>query len=426
MTKPHTWLPLLAGIGVLAGAALAGAIGLVVLLAAVGLFALLALRGTFTAAWVALGQRRQLSAVLHHCGLLAADERPVVAARYQTALGPALEVKVPVGRHAEQLAAAAPALADALRVPEVRATRIMPGVVQFILVQQDPLGGALPPWPPALLPPGRCATSIRRPVPVAVAEDGTVVALELFSSSLLIGGQPGAGKSVMLWLAVLGVALDPQTQLYVIDGKGGVELGALHDYGRADGFAIDQGEAVVLMEGLLAEVLQRQRRLRALRLRKTDEAGGLFPPLVLVIDELAEVMTTGNRDLDRQAQQLLRRLLAVGRASGLTVLAATQKPSTDTVPSGVRDLIRYRVALRTGNRYSSVAILGDDPVSNGAAPHAIPPGREWAGTGYLATEVGSVKRVRSFLLSDDEVDRLCKRAASLHACATVPTVSRPG
>jgi hypothetical protein len=99
------------------------------------------------------------------------------------------------------------------------------------------------------------------------------------------------------------------------------------------------------------------------------------------------------------------------------VVCALQKADSTNLPTNIRDLIRYRVAMRCGNRASAVVILGEDAVSAGAAPHTIPPGRDYAGISYLVTEEGDVRRCRTPYLEDSEIARLCKQAAALHACA---------
>jgi hypothetical protein len=61
----------------------------------------------------------------------------------------------------------------------------------------------------------------------------------------------------------------------------------------------------------------------------------------------------------------------------------------------------------------SSIILGDWLPKN-VGPHTIPAGPKYAGVSVLADEGGTWRRVRSFFLDDDEVERLCQRAAVLH------------
>jgi S-DNA-T family DNA segregation ATPase FtsK/SpoIIIE len=71
-----------------------------------------------------------------------------------------------------------------------------------------------------------------------------------------------------------------------------------------------------------------------------------------------------------QAQQkhfyaTLRDVVARGRAPGLTVVAATHRPTADLIPTSPRDLFDIRFAYRTMTRTSSDVILGDDFAEHG-------------------------------------------------------------
>lgn len=359
--------------------------------------------------------RRDVVAALEAVGLADEDRPALVVSLEETAAGRAVEIELAPGFAIADVERQADALADALRVEAVEVTRPRPGVECLLLRERDPLTNAnQPPWP--LLAALNAPRSLTQPIPVALLEDGSTRALDIWCSSVLIGGQPGAGKSASaLWPLVCGAALDPLVQLFVVDAKGGVELDVLNRAGRAEMFATGQEAAVEMMQRLLHEVIRRQEALRRQALRKIPPDSEQLPPLVLVVDELAEVTASGDKVLDDEANTVLRRLLNVGRALGLTVLCATQKPSSEVISTGARDAMAWRWALRTGNRASSVVILGDDAVSNGAAPHAIPRGREHAGIGYLAAEAGGAERCRGYYLTDDAVEAAVASAAEMHA-----------
>jgi S-DNA-T family DNA segregation ATPase FtsK/SpoIIIE len=68
---------------------------------------------------------------------------------------------------------------------------------------------------------------------------------------------------------------------------------------------------------------------------------------VLIIDELAVfTKATKKKDAD-EFSGLLRDLVARGRAAGIILVCATQRPSADIVPTSLRDLISIRIALRS-------------------------------------------------------------------------------
>lgn len=369
--------------------------------------------------WVrGLHPHAEVDAAFRDVGLVGEDEGLTVLDRRGTATGVEIDVRVPKGRSAADVEGKASHLADALGAEAVEVLRPRPGVATLRLrTKPDPLLGGAGVWPWGLLgtfsPPRR---SILDAVPLAMAEDGSIVSLNLYCSQLLIGGMSGSGKSVALWLAVLGAgALPPEPYLIVFDGKGGMEFSALHG-SRADVFVTDPGEGLVVLRRLLAELQRRMVLLEQLGARKLDRAHWttVGPPLVLVVDELAEWTASGERDRDKEYATLLRRCINVGRACGLSVLAATQRPSADVVPTAFRDLCSYRWSMRTSNPVMSSIILGDW-LPKDVGPHTIPAGTKHAGISVLADEAGAWRRVRSFFLDDNEVDRLCRRAAALHA-----------
>lgn len=90
----------------------------------------------------------------------------------------------------------------------------------------------------------------------------------------------------------------------------------------------------------------------------TDE----LPLLVVVIEGLADLVSTGVTSeevkANKQRATLIRRLIALGRAAGVVVIAATQKPQSDVVPTALRDLIQLRVGFATTNDAMTDTILG--------------------------------------------------------------------
>lgn len=68
------------------------------------------------------------------------------------------------------------------------------------------------------------ALSVFDPVFVGIDEFGHAVHIPLMYRNLLVGGEPGAGKSGLLNLIVAHAALDPGCDLVLLDGKQ-VELG---------------------------------------------------------------------------------------------------------------------------------------------------------------------------------------------------------
>jgi DNA segregation ATPase FtsK/SpoIIIE-like protein len=278
-----------------------------------------------------------------------------------------------------------------------------------LLVRRDPFEGAAAlRWPSA----EAGELSLWDPVPVGVDEQGETVVIELAERNVLIGGEPGAGKSAALSVLVATAALDPDARLWVFDGKL-VELAAWAPV--AQGVAgTDAGETLTLLRELRAEMDARYRQLLARGLRKVRREDGL--PLHLVVcDELAFYLTLPDKRERQEFAELLRDLVARGRAAGVIVCAATQKPGSDVVPTALRDLFGFRLALRCNTPQASDTILGQGWASAGADASTIPGGQR--GVGYLLAEGERPSRVKGFYLADDDVAALAERAASARADA---------
>ncbi len=132
-----------------------------------------------------------------------------------TPAGTKLAVRVPARRHVGCLEEAAPAIAAALRVREVRVAA-HPGhasVATLEVVRRDPFAGPPLAWPWA----GAEATSLWQRVPLGIEESGRSVGVGLPEHNLLLGGEPGAGKSAVLSLLVASAALDTSVSLTLLD-----------------------------------------------------------------------------------------------------------------------------------------------------------------------------------------------------------------
>jgi S-DNA-T family DNA segregation ATPase FtsK/SpoIIIE len=252
---------------------------------------------------------------------------------------------------------------------------------------------------------GQHAVSLWEPILFGVGQDGLAVMIGLPEHNLLIGGEPGSGKSVALSTIVASAALDPDVRLTLLDGKH-VELAAWALV--ADEFVgANQDDAVVALEGLRAVMDHRYATLAATRRRKIAPADleGLH---VLVIDELAFYLRGGKKETRDMFAELLRDLVSRGRAAGIIVIAATQKPSHEIVPTWIRDLFSFRLAMRCTSSDASDTILGQGWASQGFSAATIDPSMR--GVGYLLAEGGVPTLIMTPYLSDDEIDGIALRA----------------
>jgi len=300
----------------------------------------------------------------------------------QTAAGRTVEIRTPAGTPDASAHHLGDVMASDLHAWRcVRLASDRSGAVRFLLQDADPLAGDLV----AVAPPASLASCCI----VGNTEAGTTATVDLHAQTVLVGGSPGSGKSVFGWLLIAAAAADPSATLIVVDLKPeGVETAPVAL--RADYHVSTPVEAAAIFRGVLAEISRRNAELRTTFAEKVTKGDERHPPIVIVVDEAAELTREGSDD-GKDALVLLTRIVAVGRSAGVTVVLMTQKPDSSVIPTGLRDLFGQRVAFRTGNRAQAETIMG--VLEPGVAPWEISPGSP--GIGYLVGMDGTAQRFRS-------------------------------
>lgn len=320
------------------------------------------------------------------------------------ALGVVITLRLRRGLAATQLDGAREHFAAALRVRDVRVDRDPTDAsrVDLVIVTRDPLALGVPcPWRDV----GR--TDAWDPAPIAVDEKGDVVSVELFESSLLLGGKPGSGKSNLLELLAARTALDPRSSVWICDPKR-VELL------RWAPFAVSSAgpslsDAIRLLETLAKTLDERYARLDAAGLRKIDRQH--FGLHVLLVDELPMYLSDPDRRAVARFVDVLRSICMNGRAAGVVPVLAAQKPSVDVVPSAIRDVLSWRIAFASTTRDASDTILGAGLAAQGISAADIDP--TTPGVAWLLGDGSAPRRIRTFHLDDDDLDVLVERARRL-------------
>ncbi|GLW31882.1 FtsK/SpoIIIE domain-containing protein [Actinoplanes regularis] len=253
------------------------------------------------------------------------------------------------------------------------------------------------------------ALSIFDPVYIGTDEFGQPVKLPLIYRNLLIGGEPGAGKSGLLNGGVAHAALSLDCKLCLFDGKQ-VELGQWRDCAEVF-VGPNLGDALSVLKRLQIMMDRRYTYLLACQRRKITPHDA-FLPYVVAIDEIAYFSATIGKKLDREEfASLLRDLVARGRAVGIIVIAATQRPSSDIIPTSLRDLFAWRFAGRCTTNSSSDIVLGQGWAQLGWSANTISPTNP--GAGLLIAENGSPQLVKVAYLDDATCAAIAKYAATL-------------
>jgi S-DNA-T family DNA segregation ATPase FtsK/SpoIIIE len=199
-------------------------------------------------------------------------------------------------------------------------------------------------------------------VPIGVGPSGPVhVDLVADGPHALVAGTTGAGKSELLQTLVLALARrhgPDRLALVLVDFKGGAGLGACRDLPHVAGLVTDLDTAATAraLEGLRAEVRSREALLASAgvpdleALRARD--GAAPPRVVVVVDELLALRD----DLPGTLPALVR-LATQGRALGLHLVLATQRPAGALDPQ-VRANVALRACLRVADPADSLDVVG--------------------------------------------------------------------
>jgi hypothetical protein len=352
--------------------------------------------------------RRRWALACRHAELATPNDRiPRLVRCRLTRAGEQLRVRVPAGSQVPDLEAQAERIAAFLAVREVRVVRDPASArhARVVVLRRDPLADPQPiPWP--LVTAGRC--SLWQPIPVGEDEDGNQVEVLLPERNLLLGAEPGGGKSTVAQLLIAAAALDASARLVLFDPKL-VELSVWQGCAqRLVGPNVE--EAIEVLKGLIGELDDRYLTLLANRARKVSEGDGL-PLYLVVVEELAYFTNGPDRKAAQAFSVLLRDFVSRGRAAGMVTVATTQKPSADVVPTYLRDLFGFRWALRCSTPQASDTILGSGWASEGYSASSVDPAAR--GVGLLLQEGGVPVRLRSCWLDDLDLAELARRAELL-------------
>src|SRR5215470_17031813 len=249
--------------------------------------------------------------------------------------------------------------------------------------------------------------SIWHPVHLGTDEMGRPVRVTLAERNMLIGGEPGGGKSVALQLITAHGALSPDCELILVDGKR-VELGLWRDCAtRFIGPSLD--DAIGTFKWLQTKIDERTEWLLDHRKRKITRDMG-FPVYLVPVDEVSYFSATvGTPAQQKEFNAANRDVVARGRAPGIIAVEATQRPSADIIPTSLRDLFGYRWAFRCSTEASSDTILGHGWASKGYTAEDIDP--QSRGVSWLRAEDGIPRRVKTAYLTDEQIIHLAAWAA---------------
>jgi len=181
---------------------------------------------------------------------------------------------------------------------------------------------------------------------------------------LLIAGTTGSGKSVGINAMILSLLYrnDPDSlKLMLIDPKM-LEFSIYNDIPHLITPVItDSAKAIAALANMVGEMERRYKLMAESRTKNIDNYNekarkkGIepMPFIVVIIDELADLMMNGGKDVEYS----IARLAQMARASGIHLIVATQRPSVDVVTGLIKANLPSRLSYRVGQRIDSKVIL---------------------------------------------------------------------
>ncbi len=221
---------------------------------------------------------------------------------------------------------------------------------------------------------------------------------------LLIAGATGSGKSVCINSIITSILYkaDPDEVKFVLIDPKVVELG---NYNGIPHLLIpvvtDPSKAAAALSWAVVEMTNRYKIFSEVgakdlasfnsKMRAKDEEDQVLPQIVIIIDELADLMLVASK----QVQETVQRIAQLGRAAGIHLIVATQRPSVDVITGVIKANIPARIAFAVSSGYDSKTIL-----DAGGAEKLVGKGD------MLYSPKGGVKpiRVQGTFVSEDDVN----------------------
>ncbi|KYX00609.1 DNA translocase FtsK [Ehrlichia ruminantium] len=276
-------------------------------------------------------------------------------------------------------------------------------------------------------------SNLKLPIALGKGIDGEVIIADLVKMPhLLIAGTTGSGKSVAINTMILSLvySLSPdQCKMIMIDPKV-LELSVYNSIPHLlTPVVTEPKKAVAALKWVVSEMESRYRLMSDIGARniigyndKINEAISqnrplekilqtgfdketgeavfekrlvelrLFPYIVVIVDEMADLMLVAGKEIESSIQ----RLSQMARAAGIHIIMATQRPSVDVITGVIKANFPTRISFAVTSKIDSRTILGEQGAE------------QLLGMGDMLYMVsgGKIIRVHGAFVSDDEVQNI--------------------
>lgn len=217
---------------------------------------------------------------------------------------------------------------------------------------------------------------------------------------LLIAGATGSGKSVAVnsfLISLLFRGSPSEVKFILVDPKR-VELNLYNGLPHLlTGVITDHQKAVNALKWAVAEMDRRYKLLSEVHKRNIGEynssSSNRLPYIVVVVDELADLMSVAQNEVEAT----IVRLAQMARAVGIHLVLATQRPSVDVITGLIKANITTRIAFAVASQVDSRTILD------------IAGAEKLLGSGdmlYITSELPKPKRVQGAYVAEKEIRKV--------------------
>lgn len=214
------------------------------------------------------------------------------------------------------------------------------------------------------------SSSVNLPIAIGKNINGEVVVKSLSKMvHMLVAGSTGSGKSIFLHSVIVSLMYkeSPERLKFIMVDPKRVEFPIYNGmpHMMIPNAITDPDKAVNAFSWVVKEMERRYKVLEQFKVRDLQDYNNLdvvkngdeklMPYIVMIVDELAELMSVAKKEIEEK----IRRITQLGRACGIHLVIATQRPSTEIITGTIKANMPTRVALTLANRFDSETILGE-------------------------------------------------------------------
>ena len=218
---------------------------------------------------------------------------------------------------------------------------------------------------------------------------------------MLIAGTTGSGKSVGINAMILSLLYrnsPDDLKLMMIDPKM-LEFSIYNDIPHLLTPVITEPKkAIAGLNNMVKEMERRYKLMSDAKVKNIENYNEKYPEnkmpyIVVIIDELADLMMTGGKDVEYS----IARLAQMARASGIHLIVATQRPSVDVVTGLIKANLPSRISFKVGQKIDSKVVLdqyGAESLLGRGDMLFTPPGSS------------SLVRLHAPFMTEDEIEKI--------------------